>query len=533
MHAQGTPYTDPGAAAQSATGETLDILTQGAVDVFTEGPYRITYQATDSQGRTTIELERQVIVVGSNFNYLDYAIIGDEVIITDCDPAVAGELLIPDLIEGLPVVAISGGAFQDCQNLTGIILPASIQSIGARAFYNCSKLLSADLPDSLTTIAESTFSGCRALLDISLPANLRTIESSAFQNCENLNALILPEGLTRIDYNAFHFCTSLLEVSFPSTLTTIRDNAFSYCFQLKSIELPDALQELASWAFGECYALETVRLPSNIQSIRHRTFYRCEALTTITLPATVNHIESWAFEGCSQLQEVVLEGDAPQIQEGIFAGLPGTARAYVNAGASGYGASLGGLPISLDPTISLIGPSLIKHRSGRAYQDPGATALDRQEGALEVTVRGVVGIHTLGDYTLSYHAQDSQGNQAEPVERIVQVVDGTLPFITLNGPEAIIHTIGTQYIDAGASALDQYDKPVEVTLSGEVNVFALGAYTLTYNAIDEQKQSAIPVERQVWVVDRNYQYLEYYVSEGGIIITDCDPAVAGELLIPD
>ncbi len=92
---------------------------------------------------------------------LTYEIIGGtEFEITDCAYGTAGAVVVPDLIEGLPVTSIDDYAFSYLIDVTSITMPASISSIGNRAFPNCSKLTSVEIPASVTSISRSTFNNC-------------------------------------------------------------------------------------------------------------------------------------------------------------------------------------------------------------------------------------------------------------------------------------------------------------------------------------------------------------------------------------
>ena len=128
-------------------------------------------------------------------------------------------------------------------------------------------------------------------------------------------------------------------------------------------------------------------------------------------------------------------------------------------GASGY-------VIEYDrfvPQIFLVGDSVLRHRQGTAFVDPGATATDEEDGNVSVVSQGVVDVHTLGDFKIQYTAVDSEGNAAKPVIRIVRIVDAEKPIIDLNGPAYLTHETGTQYSDQGASATDLDGNDVVVT----------------------------------------------------------------------
>ena len=61
------------------------------------------------------------------------------------------QVIIPSTYKDLPVVAISGGAFEGCQNITSITIPTSIKTIGNNAFHGCVSLAEINY---LGTVAE-------------------------------------------------------------------------------------------------------------------------------------------------------------------------------------------------------------------------------------------------------------------------------------------------------------------------------------------------------------------------------------------
>ena len=62
--------------------------------------------------------------------------------------------------------------------------------------------------------------------------------------------------------------------------------------------------------------------------------------------------------------------------------------------------------------------------------------------------------------------------------------DTAPPVITLNGDNSITIHKGSSYIELGATAIDNVDGNVAVTLSGTVNPSIVGTYTITYSATD-------------------------------------------------
>ena len=87
-----------------------------------------------------------------------------------------------------------GGAFQECE-ITGISLPASITDIPNNTFQNCKQLSSVILNGPVTRIGGHAFEGCEALTTIDLPDEVTEMGDAAFQGT-GLTAFTIPAGVT-------------------------------------------------------------------------------------------------------------------------------------------------------------------------------------------------------------------------------------------------------------------------------------------------------------------------------------------------
>ena len=69
----------------------------------------------------------------------------------------AEDLTVDSTANGYNVVAISEGAFADCEALRRVVISEGIQRIGSMAFDGCTALEEVELPASVTEIAEDAF----------------------------------------------------------------------------------------------------------------------------------------------------------------------------------------------------------------------------------------------------------------------------------------------------------------------------------------------------------------------------------------
>ena len=116
--------------------------------------------------------------------------------------------------------------------------------------------------------------------------------------------------------------------------------------------------------------------------------------------------------------------------------------------------------------------------------DEGATAQDDLDGEISVRVDGAVAVDFVGAYRLQYTAIDSAGNQSIGYRRVL-VDDRIPPVVQLLGDTVQMHEQGTSFLDEGATALDEVDGELEVSVSTVINAStSAGTYTVTYSATD-------------------------------------------------
>ena len=136
------------------------------------------------------------------------------------------------------------------------------------------------------------------------------------------------------------------------------------------------------------------------------------------------------------------------------------------------------------PIITLNGELEVTLEAGEDYVDAHAMVEDSFDSEVSVVVEGVVDIGTVGTYTLTFNAVDASGNEAIEVARTVSVVDTTAPILTLIGDAEDELDFGSEWVDPGVQLEENTTEELGVNVTGEVQVFVDGVYTLTYSAID-------------------------------------------------
>ena len=267
---------------------------------------------------------------------------------------------------------IYDNTFEDCKELTSIIIPDGVTSIGKHAFENCMSLKSITIPDSVTSIGYAAFGGCTGLESITLPfvgktlngtsdtqfdyifgdnvpASLKTvvitggesIGESAFYGCTGLESITIPDSITSIGAEAFYKCTGLTNITISDSVTSIGaeafykctrltsvtigngvtsigDDALSYCTGLTNITIPDSVTSIGSYAFHNCTGLTSVTIGNGVTSIGAYAFFKCTGLTSVTIGNGVTSIGDCAFYECTGLTNITIPDSITSIGKSAF-----------------------------------------------------------------------------------------------------------------------------------------------------------------------------------------------------------------------
>ena len=244
-------------------------------------------------------------------------------------------ITIPD-----SVTTIGNRAFSYCNKLTSITIPDSVTTIGNRAFSYCDKLTSITIPDSVTSIGDEAFSACRGLTSITIPGSVTSIGDSAFSNCATLESAVIQDGVTIIPKGLFSACEKLASVTIPESVTNLGENAFSNCFALESITIPDGITSIGNRLFSGCRNLISITIPNGVTDIGDHAFSDCKKLNSITIPDGVTTIGEGAFSYCDKLTEITIPSSVNRIGSYAFSVCTGLTSVVISDGVTIIGVGM-------------------------------------------------------------------------------------------------------------------------------------------------------------------------------------------------
>ena len=210
--------------------------------------------------------------------------------------------------------------------LTEIELPDTVTIINDCAFYNCQNLSQVKMPESLQNVGLEAFRGNGSLeyIDWSSVVNLGNINFSSsqsapssyhFAGCPNLRTVGPGDtynhninGATGIASKMFAN-SNVTTAVIPNTCTTINGSAFYACNQLTSVTIPNSVTSIGTESFRGCNQIKTIANLDNVISLGYGAFYGCTSLESISLPSIISISTGSApgvFGLCTSLKTVYL-----------------------------------------------------------------------------------------------------------------------------------------------------------------------------------------------------------------------------------
>lgn len=156
------------------------------------------------------------------------------------------------------VTKIATWAFNECNTLTEVTLPNTVDEIGYQAFFKCSNLTNVTIPEGVKKIGQAAFYGCSQLISITIPSTITNMDT-AFSGNTALSHVTLTNGISKISSNAFERCTGLTEVEIPASVDQICPFAFNGCTNLKRVLLEKNIKTINVNAFKDCTNLSDVK----------------------------------------------------------------------------------------------------------------------------------------------------------------------------------------------------------------------------------------------------------------------------------
>ena len=224
--------------------------------------------------------------------------------------------------------------FNSCPNLSGIVLPESVEKIESFAFAGCKAISSLRIPSMVKEIDGSCFADCNissfevdknnpyysAIDGVIFSKDLSTLV--AFPSAYSNKHYVVPLGTKIIGYAAF-MDSHIESVELPDGLMRIEADAFQGS-DIRRLDMPDSIVSVGELAFRFCMNLENIRLSNKLSSLPHQLFSGCPKLRDLNVPSSVKTIYYSAIAWCDGLENLYLQDGLEEIvDEGPMLGVKG------------------------------------------------------------------------------------------------------------------------------------------------------------------------------------------------------------------
>ena len=287
-------------------------------------------------------------------------------------------VLIPPVMKGRAVTAISKEAFRNTQTVSEIVIPEGVTKIGGNAFDGCSALERIVIPASMKEISNTAFRRCGSLREVAvaqgnadysmkdgmlldkngvlvrfmpgcgtknlkIPEAVRRIGPYAFEDCAALSRIDIPRQVESIGSNAFEGCTATLRVPVDSPAHLYLEEKEIPCEVVGRRKQPRPAASTTSPVPASGEEFEAMSMPGGCAVIRYHgsggdvtvphtvwndtvkmigvsAFAGSLTLRRVTLPESVESIAGRAFADCTALESAFIPSGVSSIAEDAFNG---------------------------------------------------------------------------------------------------------------------------------------------------------------------------------------------------------------------
>ena len=234
------------------------------------------------------------------------------------------------------------------QEVIHLVIPEGIKKVPANAFFNCDNITDVTIPESLESLGG--FYGCTRITRLFVPSLEQWCSVGNRVLCDNgghlfvagqevTTSLVIPEGVTKIGSNCFINMKDLEEVTLPNSFKEFGSIPFYNCIKLTRVHIPDitfwvssayspALTLFGSSQEGHLFMngqeVKQIQIPEGVTtSIVESAFRYCNGLESISIPKDVTTINRYAFADCTGLKSIVIGKDVSLIYDYAFDNCPG------------------------------------------------------------------------------------------------------------------------------------------------------------------------------------------------------------------
>lgn len=215
--------------------------------------------------------------------------------VSGCDENATGEIVIPDMYNGLPVTRI-GECGLEYNNASSITIGENVTVLDRYALSNSFNLTTLSIPDSVVSIESNAIKECVELSTLIIGTGLKNLADAGISECSKLTSIEVDEKNEDFyDIDGVLFRTKDARLfKYPEGKT---DTEYT---------IPEGTKEIGWCAIRGCKSLESITIPEGVTRIGMYAF-EDSRVTSLTIPKTVTKIDDDAFRGLDYLINISVE----------------------------------------------------------------------------------------------------------------------------------------------------------------------------------------------------------------------------------
>lgn len=203
--------------------------------------------------QTTVSTSEEIIP--TNSDDFSYTVFGGGVELTAYNGN-GGDVVIPQNIDGMPVIKLSYRLFENRDDITSVTMPEGLKIIDYSVFWGCTGLSEIIIPESVVSIGSNAFYGASGLHSIYIPQNVMEIGGLCFgwTSIETIEVSPQNDYFSSVD-GVFYDKSGEIMLCYPC------------CKPNREFDIPENVIEIYSFAFDRPKYLEKLHIGKNLRRI--------------------------------------------------------------------------------------------------------------------------------------------------------------------------------------------------------------------------------------------------------------------------
>lgn len=205
-------------------------------------------------------------------------------------------MVVPDEINGMPVVKIDTIGLANSEYLEEITIGKNIREIAPMGVQNNQKLKRYKVAEGNTSF--KAVDGALYTID-----GKELVSYPLYSNIQK-RPVLNDDGTPKKELGKELYQDFVPFVKIADGVEIIRPYAFYHARAIEKIEMADSVKIVGEAAFLDCWLLNDIKMSKNLEVVEKDAFTKNSLLTTITFYENIKEIKAYAFYSCKNIKTV-------------------------------------------------------------------------------------------------------------------------------------------------------------------------------------------------------------------------------------